>query len=1010
MKLTTRKTQVTFRIRQLLTVFALALTSSVNAAPPAISIDNSNLNYIENQALTQTSPTATLTDSDGDTDWNGGSLTVQITANNESGDEISIPDNVVGTINTSGLNLQNSATVIGTLTSNEGTVTNGTALTITFNASATNALVQQVLQSISYRNTSDDPNSSNRTITFTATDTNAESANGTRTVVFTALNDQPTLSATGDNLSFAEGDGAVSVFSSSSISTIESGQTLSALTLTISNVNDGTPLGADETIFIDGISIDLTHNNSGTTNNLNYVVSLSGNTATLSLTAGNLSEAAMQLLIDNMTYINANESPNESSRVVTLTQLVDSGSSSGDNVNTSTLALTSTIMITSVNDVPIIVIDDTLNTDEDNNQNLTFTFSDVDGDTVSATVTTQATNGAASVSGTTISYIPDAHFNGSDSFTLTLTDGAGYTTTQMISVTVNSVNDEPSITIASTLTTDEDNNQSLMFTFSDVDGDTVSATVTTQAANGVASVSGTTVSYVPDANFNGSDSFTLTLTDGAGYTTTQAITVTVNSINDEPSITIASTLTTDEDNNQSLMFTFSDVDGDTVSATVSTQATDGVASVSGTTISYVPDANFNGSDSFTLTLTDGAGYTTTQAITVTVSSVNDEPTITIANTLTTDEDNNQNLSFTFDDVDGDTVSATVTTQATNGAASVSGTTVSYVPDANFNGNDSFTLTLTDGAGYTTTQAITVTVNSVNDEPTITIASTLTTSEDNNQSFTFTFSDVDGDTVSASVTSQASNGVASVSGTTVSYVPDAEFNGNDSFTLTLTDNAGYTTTQVIAVTVNSVNDEPTITIASTLTTDEDNNQNLTFTFNDADGDTVSATVTTQATNGVASVSGTTVSYLPDANFNGIDSFTLTLTDNAGYTTTQAISVTVNSVNDEPSITIANTLTTDEDNNQSLTFTFTDVDGDTVSATVSTQANNGVASVSGTTISYVPDANFNGNDSFTLTLTDDAGFTTTQAITVTVNSVNDEPSITIASTLSTDEDNNQSLTFT
>ena len=132
MKLTTRKTQVTFRIRQLLTVFALALTSSVNAAPPAISIDNSNLNYIENQALTQTSPTATLTDSDGDTDWNGGSLTVQITANNESGDEISIPDNVVGTINTSGLNLQNSATVIGTLTSNEGTVTNGTALTITF--------------------------------------------------------------------------------------------------------------------------------------------------------------------------------------------------------------------------------------------------------------------------------------------------------------------------------------------------------------------------------------------------------------------------------------------------------------------------------------------------------------------------------------------------------------------------------------------------------------------------------------------------------------------------------------------------------------------------------------------------------------------------------------------------------------------------------------------------------------------------------------------------------------
>ena len=666
--------------------------------------------------------------------------------------------------------------------------------------------------------------------------------------------------------------------------------------------------------------------------------------------------------------------------------------------------------VNSVNDEPSITIASTLSTDEDNNQSLTFTFNDTDGDTVSATVTTQATDGVASVSGTTVSYVPDTNFNGSDSFTLTLTDGAGYTTTQVITVTVNSVNDEPSITIANTLTTDEDNNQNLTFTFNDVDGDTVTATVTTQANNGVASVSGTTISYVPDDNFNGSDSFTLTLTDDSGYSTTQTITVTVNSINDEPTITIASTLTTSEDNNQSLTFTFSDVDGDTVSATVTSQATDGVASVSGTTVSYAPDADFNGNDSFTLTLTDGAGYTTTQVITVTVNSVNDEPTITIASTLTTDEDNNQSLSFTYSDTDGDTVSASVTSQATDGLASVSGTTVSYVPDANFNGSDSFTLTLTDNAGYTTTQTISVTVNSVNDEPTITIANTLTTDEDNNQNLTFTFNDVDGDTVSATVTTQASDGVASVSGTTVSYVPDANFNGSDSFTLTLTDSAGYTTTQAITVTVNSVNDEPIITIASTLTTDEDNNQSLIFTFSDVDGDTVSATVTTQASDGAASVSGTTVSYVPDANFNGNDSFTLTLTDSAGYTTTQAITVTVNSVNDEPTITIASTLITDEDNNQSLMFTYSDVDGDTVSATVTSQASHGAAIVIGTTVSYAPDANFNGNDSFTLTLTDSAGYTTTQVITVTVNSVNDDPTISITNTLTTDEDNNQSLTFT
>ncbi|WP_435236755.1 tandem-95 repeat protein [Psychromonas sp. PT13] len=672
--------------------------------------------------------------------------------------------------------------------------------------------------------------------------------------------------------------------------------------------------------------------------------------------------------------------------------------------------ITVNVTIVSVNDIPTIVIGNTLSTDEDNNQTLNFTFDDVDGDTVSATVSTQATNGTASVSGTTVSYVPNENFFGTDSFTLTLMDNAGFTTTQVISVTVNSVNDEPTITIDSTLSTNEDNNQTLNFTFDDVDGDTVSATVSTQATNGTASVSGTTVSYVPNENFFGTDSFTLTLMDNAGFTTTQVISVTVNSVNDEPTITIDSTLSTNEDNNQTLSFTFDDVDGDTVSATVSTQATNGTASVSGTTVSYVPNENFFGTDSFTLTLMDNAGFTTTQVISVTVNSVNDEPTITIDSTLSTNEDNNQTLSFTFDDVDGDTVSATVSTQATNGTASVSGTTVSYVPNENFFGTDSFTLTLMDNAGFTTTQVISVTVNSVNDEPTITIDSTLSTNEDNNQTLSFTFDDVDGDTVSATVSTQATNGTASVSGTTVSYVPNENFFGTDSFTLTLMDNAGFTTTQVISVTVNSVNDEPTITIDSTLSTNEDNNQTLSFTFDDVDGDTVSATVSTQATNGTASVSGTTVSYVPNENFFGTDSFTLTLMDNAGFTTTQVISVTVNSVNDEPTITIDSTLSTNEDNNQTLSFTFDDVDGDTVSATVSTQATNGTASVSGTTVSYVPNENFFGTDSFTLTLMDNAGFTTTQVISVTVNSVNDEPTITIDSTLSTNEDNNQTLNFT
>lgn len=159
---------------------------------PVISIDNTNLAYTENDAATQIDGAATASDADGDSDWDGGTLEVQISSNSESADELSIPDNVVGTVNTGGTSLKNGSTVIGTLSASEGTVTNSTTLTVTFNANATNALVQQAVRAIHYRNTSDNPGTSDRTVTFTLTDKNAASANDTRTIPISAQNDAPT--------------------------------------------------------------------------------------------------------------------------------------------------------------------------------------------------------------------------------------------------------------------------------------------------------------------------------------------------------------------------------------------------------------------------------------------------------------------------------------------------------------------------------------------------------------------------------------------------------------------------------------------------------------------------------------------------------------------------------------------------------------------------------------------------------------------------------------------------
>ncbi|MFT5526143.1 MAG: hypothetical protein ACI9HK_004116 [Pirellulaceae bacterium] len=114
-------------------------TLAPSNANPIIDVDD--LNYTESSNPVPIDAAAITIDPDGDADWNGGTLSVQITTNNEATDEISIPDNIVGTINTNGTDLRDGATVIGTLSVAEGTVTGNTALTITFNSAATNVLV-----------------------------------------------------------------------------------------------------------------------------------------------------------------------------------------------------------------------------------------------------------------------------------------------------------------------------------------------------------------------------------------------------------------------------------------------------------------------------------------------------------------------------------------------------------------------------------------------------------------------------------------------------------------------------------------------------------------------------------------------------------------------------------------------------------------------------------------------------------------------------------------------------
>ncbi|HEY7759918.1 MAG TPA: DUF2341 domain-containing protein, partial [Burkholderiales bacterium] len=333
---------------------AQTFTVTVNPVSdaPAITLPGAAVAYAEDQAATQIDAAATVSDAEGN--WAGGTLSVQITANAEAGDRLTIMSVGGVSVSVSGTDVLVGATTVGTTVAD--TVIGGNALTVTFNAAATSADVQAVVRAIGYYSSSQDPSTAARTVTFTVTDGTALTNSATETIGVTRVNDAPTLTTTASNPTYAQGAGApVTLYGGTSASTVEAGQTFSQLVLTVSNLADG----AAERLRIDGTFVALTDGNTATTavNGFGVNVSLIGATATVTLTTTGASAAQMQALIDALAYENISGAPAGGPRPVTITSISDSGGTAGGGVDTSSLALASAVTVTTSGAIPVAVND-----------------------------------------------------------------------------------------------------------------------------------------------------------------------------------------------------------------------------------------------------------------------------------------------------------------------------------------------------------------------------------------------------------------------------------------------------------------------------------------------------------------------------------------------------------------------------------------------------------------------------------------------------------------------------
>jgi hypothetical protein len=268
-------------------------------------------------------------------------------------------------------------------------------------------------------------------------------------------------------------------------------------------------------------------------------------------------------------------------------------------------------------------------------------------------------------------------------------------------------------------------------------------------------------------------------------------------------------VTTAEDTSTSITLTaVSPLASPTYSFTIVTPPAHGQLTGTGSNRSYQPDPDFNGTDSFTFKANDGSRDSNTSTVTITTTEVNDAP-LTTDDAASTDED--QSVHITASDLATNdsagpanenaqvlTVSSVSATADTHGTVSLSSGTITYSPDANYNGVASFTYQVCDNGTTSglpdskcSTGTVNVTVNSVNDAPTLNAIANQTVYVGNTLSFTASGSDIDlpAQTLTYTLTGSVPSGAAINPSTgAFSWTPTAA-QGGQIYTLTVrvTDN-------------------------------------------------------------------------------------------------------------------------------------------------------------------------------------------------------------------------------
>ena len=622
---------------------------------------------------------------------------------------------------------------------------------------------------------------------------------------------------------------------------------------------------------------------------------------------------------------------------------------------------------------------------------------DVDGDPLEINLVTQTASGSLvlTLDGAFV-YTPDPNFNGVDTFTYMLNDGFVDSLPVTVEITVQPVNDVPVaeddsylVPVDGTLIVDVEGG--LGNNDSDADGQTLTTTVATEPGQGTLMLNADgSFAYTPNPGFHGIDSFTYQASDGA-ETDEATVTIEVNSV---PTVDDAN-FATDEDvvlavNVPGLLDNVDDIDGDVLEIILMQDTVNGMLTINQDgSFEYIPQENFNGSDSFSYVVNDGFRNSEVATVSLTINAVNDLPQAT-ADTYEVDEDITltippaMGLLANDTDVESATLTVRLVQRPANGSLNLNGNgAFFYGGSPNFNGVDSFTYVANDGTDDSAEVTVTINVRSVNDIPqagadSYSVDEDSTLNVDAAAGILANDSDVETADLDIRLVQDVTNGTLSLNADgSFSYVPDANFDETDSFTYVVNDGMDDSAETMVTITVNPINDAPVVAgevyfvdpgtdlivdVASgLLANDVDVDDELTVVVDSVAGSFFGGT-------GV-NPDGSFFYGPNDGFLGGQDSFAYRVTD--GTVVSDLVVVTINLNSDVPlpatvpdSYSIEENGTLEVPAEAGVLANDVDPEGDTLFANVipGLGPNNGTLSFDNGAFTYTPNPGFSGMDSF------------------------------------------------